>query len=66
MAGERVYPYLVYAASVGDDAIDLSLYLVRQASDLSSALGDRRAFAGSRLWCSDLLLLRFNTQLMND
>lgn len=68
-AGERVYPYLVYAASIGDNAVDLSVYFVRNAPDLptgSRGFSYRRAFAGSRLFCSDLLLLRFNAALLDD
>jgi hypothetical protein len=66
LAGERVYPYLVYAASIGDNAVDLMVYFVRQAPDLPSVRGYRTAAAGSRLFCSDLLLLRFNADTLND
>lgn len=66
LAGERVYPYLVYAASIGDNAVDLIVYFVRQAPDLPSVSGYRTAAAGSRLFCSDLLLLRFNADTLND
>jgi hypothetical protein len=64
-AGERLYPDLVYAAGAGDGAVDLGIYLVRQAPDLPSPLGYRTAFAGSRLQCADLLLRRFNADLID-
>ena len=67
LAGETIHPYLVYAASIGDNAVDLAVYFVRKAADLPSAGGGyRRAFAGARLNCADLLLLRFNADLMRD
>lgn len=67
LAGERIYPYLVYAGAVGNSAVDLAIYFVRIAPDLPpSASGYRRAFAGSRLSCSDLLLARFNADLLRD
>jgi hypothetical protein len=66
LAGEQVYPYLVYAASIGDNAVDLIVYFVRQAPDIPSVRGYRTAAAGSRLLCSDLLLLRFNAGTLKD
>lgn len=69
LAGETIHPYLVYAASVGDNAVDLTVYFVRNAPDLPSGSRGhsyRRAAAGSRLFCSDLLLLRFNAGLLGD
>jgi len=69
IAGETIHPYLVYAASIGDNAIDLMVYFVRNAPDLPSGSKGhsyRRAAAGSRLFCYDLLLLRFNAGLMSD
>ncbi|HEV8670608.1 MAG TPA: hypothetical protein VGS01_07715 [Candidatus Limnocylindria bacterium] len=66
LAGEKVYPYLVYAASIGDSAVDLIVYFVRQAPDIPSVRGYRTAAAGSRLVCSDLLLLRFNAGTLKD
>ena len=69
IAGETIHPYLVHAASIGDNAIDLMVYFVRNASDLpsgSSGHSYRRAAAGSRLFCDDLLLLRFNASLLSD
>jgi hypothetical protein len=69
IAGETIHPYLVYAASIGDNAIDLMVYFVRNAPDLPSGSRGhsyRRAAAGSRLFCYDLLLLRFNAALMSD
>jgi len=67
LAGETICPYLVYASSIGDNAVDLAVYFVRKAADLPSAgSGYRRAFAGTRLSCADLLLLRFNADLMRD
>ena len=69
MAGETIHPYLVHAASIGDNAIDLMVYFVRNAPDLPSSNSGhsyRRAAAGSRLFCYDLLLLRFNADLLSD
>jgi hypothetical protein len=69
IAGETIHPYLVYAASIGDNAIDLMVYFVRNAPDLPpGSLGHsyRRAAAGSRIFCDDLLLLRFNAGLFSD
>lgn len=69
LAGETIYPYLVYAASNGDNSIHLAVYFVRNAPDLprgSKGHRYRRAAAGSRLFCYDLLLLRFNAGLMSD
>ena len=69
IAGETIHPYLVHAASIGDDAIDLMVYFVRNAPDLPSGNNGhsyRRAAAGSRLFCDDLLLLRFNAGLLSD
>jgi hypothetical protein len=68
LVGERLYPYLVFAgaASGNGTAVDLAIYLVRQAPDLPSPRGYRRVFAGSRLSCPDALLLRFNAALLND
>jgi hypothetical protein len=67
-AGETIHPYLVYAATRGDSAVDLSVYFVRKAPDLPSVSGRgyRYAGAGSRLFCYDLLLLRFNADLLGD
>ena len=68
-AGETIHPYLVHAASIGDNAIDLMVYFVRNAPDLPSGSKGhsyRRAAAGSRLFCYDLLLLRFNADLLSD
>ena len=69
IAGETIHPYLVHAASIGDNAIDLMVYFVRNAPDLPSGSKGhsyRRAAAGSRLFCDDLLLLRFNAGLLSD
>jgi len=69
LAGEAIDPYLVHAASIGDNAIDLMVYFVRNAPDLPSSHSGysyRRAAAGFRLFCYDLLLLRFNAGLMSD
>jgi hypothetical protein len=69
LAGETVHPYLVHAASIGDNAIDLMVYFVRKSPDLPSGSKGhsyRRAAAGSRLFCYDLLLLRFNAGLLSD
>jgi hypothetical protein len=69
IAGETIHPYLVHAASIGDNAIDLMVYFVRAAPDLppgSKGHTYRRAAAGSRLFCDDKLLLRFNAGLMSD
>jgi hypothetical protein len=69
IAGETIHPYLVHAASIGDNAIDLMVYFVRNAPDLPSGSKGhsyRRAAAGSRLFCYDLSLLRFNAGLMSD
>jgi len=69
LAGETIHPYLVHAASIGDNAIDLMVYFVRNAPDLPSGSKGhsyRRAAAGSRLFCYDLLLLRFNADLFSD
>jgi hypothetical protein len=69
IAGETIHPYLVHAASIGDNAIDLMVYFVRSAPDLLSSNSGhsyRRAAAGSRLFCDDLLLLRFNADLLSD
>ena len=69
IAGETIHPYLVHAASIGDNAIDLMVYFVRNAPDLPSGSKGhsyRRAAAGSRLFCHDLLLLRFNADLFSD
>jgi hypothetical protein len=69
IAGETIHPYLVHAASIGDNAIDLMVYFVRSAPDLPSGSKGhsyRRAAAGSRLFCYDLLLLRFNADLLSD
>jgi hypothetical protein len=69
LAGERIHPYLVYAHSIGANAVDLLVYFVRSAPDLSrgtNGYGYRRAAAGSRLFCDDLLLLRFNAGLLSD
>ncbi|HJW49892.1 MAG TPA: hypothetical protein VJ726_10785, partial [Candidatus Limnocylindria bacterium] len=69
IAGETIHPYLVHAASIGDNAIDLMVYFVRNAPDLLSSNSGhsyRRAAAGSRLFCYDLLLLRFNAGLLSD
>ena len=69
IAGETIHPYLVHAASIGDNAIDLMVYFVRNAPDLPSGNSGhsyRRAAAGSRLFCYDLLLLRFNAGLLSD
>jgi hypothetical protein len=67
-AGETIHPYLVYAATRGDNAVDLAVYFVRTAPDLPSASGRsyRYATAGSRLFCYDLLLLRFNADLFKE
>lgn len=65
-AGETIHPYLVYAATRGDNAVDLSVYFVRRARDLppdSRGRDYRYGAAGSRLYCYDLLLLRFNADL---
>lgn len=69
LAGETIHPYLVYAASNGDNSIHLAVYFVRNAPDLPSGSKGhsyRRAVAGSRLFCYDLLLLRFNAALLGD
>ena len=70
LAGETIHPYLVYAASNGDNSIHLAVYFVRNAPDLPSGSKGhsyRRAVAGSRLFCYDgLLLLRFNADLLSD
>jgi len=67
VAGETIHAYLVYAASTtADNAVDLAVYFVRKTPDLPSSSGYRRAFAGSRLSCDDLLLLRFNADLLPD
>ena len=69
LAGETIHPYLVYAASNGDNSIHLAVYYVRNAPDLPSGSKGhsyRRAVAGSRLFCYDLLLLRFNAGLLSD
>ena len=69
LAGETIHPYLVYAASNGDNSIHLAVYFVRNAPDLPSGSKGhsyRRAVAGSRLFCYDLLLLRFNAGLLSD
>jgi hypothetical protein len=69
LAGETIHPYLVYAASNGDNSIHLAVYFVRSAPDLpigSKGHSYRRAVAGSRLFCDDLLLLRFNADLLSD
>jgi hypothetical protein len=69
LAGETIHPYLVYAASNGDNSIHLVVYFVRNAPDLPSGSKGhsyRRAAAGSRLFCDDLLLLRFNADLLSD
>ena len=68
LAGETIHPYLVYAASIGDNAVDLLVYFVRKAPDLISASGRDyvRAAAGSALFCDDALLLRFNANLLSD
>lgn len=65
-AGQRWYPYLVQAGAHVDNSIDLAVYLVRQAPDLPSANGYRRVFAGSRLACRDLRLVRFNAAVLSD
>jgi hypothetical protein len=69
LAGETIHPYLVYAASIGANAIELLVYYVRQAPDLprpTTGYGYRRAAAMSQLFCDDLLLLRFNADLLGD
>jgi hypothetical protein len=69
LAGETIHPYLVHAASIGDNAIDLMIYFVRTAPDLppgSKGHSYRRAAARSRLFCYDRLLLRFNAALLSD
>jgi hypothetical protein len=69
LAGETIHPYLVYAASIGADAVELLVYYVRQAPDLPTGTRGhsyRRAAAMSQLFCYDLLLLRFNAGLLSD
>lgn len=62
LAGETIHPYLVYAASIGANAVELVVYYVRRAPDLpATSSGYRRAAAMSQLFCYDLLLLRFNS-----
>jgi hypothetical protein len=62
LAGETIHPYLVYAASIGANAVELVVYFVRKAPDLpATSSGYRRAAAMSQLFCYDLLLLRFNS-----
>jgi len=56
---------LVYAASRGETVVDLAVYFVREAPDLpSTSSAYWLAFAGSRLSCQDLLLVRFNAALL--
>jgi hypothetical protein len=65
--GERVYPYVVYAADTGANAVELAVYFVRAAPDLPNARdGFRQAVAGARMHCADGLLLRFNADLLGD
>lgn len=59
-AGERIYPYLVYAATYRGSPVDVGVYFVRHAPDLPGPDGYQRAYAGSLLRCEDLRLLRFN------
>jgi hypothetical protein len=69
LAGETIHPYLVYAASIGANAVELLVYYVRKAPDLpnpSTGYSYRRAAAKSQLFCDDLLLLRFNAGLLGD
>lgn len=69
LAGETIHPYLVYAASIGANAVELLVYYVRQAPDLPSGTRGhsyRRAAAMSQLFCYDLLLLRFNAGVLSD
>lgn len=66
LAGERLFPYFVQAGANADNSVDLGVYLVRQAPELPSVNGYRRVFAGSRLSCADLHLLRFNADVLDD
>jgi len=69
LAGETIHPYLVYAASIGANAVELLVYYVRKAPDLptgTSGHSYRRAAAMSQLFCDDLLLLRFNAGTLSD
>jgi hypothetical protein len=59
-AGERLYPFLVYAASgpqTGSGLVDLAISVIRDAPDLGT---QRLALAGSALRCTDGMFLRFN------
>lgn len=69
LAGETIYPYVVYAHSIGANAVDVLVYFVRMAPDLPSSSGGygyRRAAAVSQLFCDDRLLLRFHAGLLSD